>query len=348
MRIWITGINGFLGGHLAEALRDVGHDVGGNDNGVCGTHDIVYKIDCRFYDNMKVLFEVQKTDVLIHCAATAHEGLSNFSPSFITKNIYEASVATFSAAIAAGVKRIIFMSSMARYGAQDLPFHEGIAPKPIDPYGIAKVAAEDTLKALCKLHDVEYVIAVPHNIIGPRQRYNDPYRNVASIMINRALQGKPILVYGDGQQTRCFSPVSDCLDSLVKMIDAPINGEIINIGPDQGQITVLELAKIIQELTAKTPSADEQAEWQKNNKSVLLKTVVDIQHVPARPNEVMEAYCSSDKARRLLGFSPKKSLRDCLAEMVRYIKDNGTKPFDYSFPIEIEKGCPLTWKDKLI
>lgn len=371
MNIWITGICGFLGSHLAEHLYKAGHKIMGNDNMLCAsmfpgnvgdscgaTVDRIHLGDCRNFELMAkwmapaIAPPSTKCDVLYHCAATAHEGLSNFSPSFITKNIYEASVATFSAAIASGCKRIIFMSSMARYGyfyseyGSDYegisfdpgseswfgpPFKEDLHPNPRDPYGIAKLAAEETLKALCKLHGVEYVIAVPHNIIGPRQKYDDPYRNVASIMINRALQGKPILIYGDGQQKRCFSPIADCLDSLVKMVDAPISGEVINIGPDSGAITVLELAEMIRDLTGGS---------------------AEIQHVKARPNEVREAYCSSDKARKLLGYEPKQSLRDCLAEMVLYIKDqhriHGFKPFEYNFPIEIEKGCPETWLKRLI
>lgn len=338
MLIWITGNLGFLGSHLQDALNKLGHQTDGNDNRLCSSvNGSFYSMDCRGYDGMLEVFKHFKPDILIHCAATAHEGLSNFSPSFITRNIYEASVATFSAAIAAGVKRIVFMSSMARYGAGTFmsnphaqynpPFFETNMCRAIDPYGIAKVAAEQTLIALCKLHKVEYVIAVPHNIIGPRQRYCDPYRNVASIMINRALQGKPIIVYGDGSQKRCFSPIADCLDSLVKMIDAPISSEIINIGPDSGMITIKELAEKINNLTlSKEP----------------------IQYVDARPNEVKEAYCSSDKARKLLGFSPKQSLDDCLAEMVIYIKQHGTKEFEYSFPIEIERGCPGTWLNKTI
>lgn len=359
MKIWITGIAGFLGGHLAQALHADGHKIRGNDNLLCADNyflntlpeftspaDIFHLKDCRDFSLMKECLTPSANDphdkfeVLIHCAATAHEGLSNFSPSFITKNIYEASVTTFSAAIAAGVKRIIFMSSMARYGnggrnddptLNGPPFFECDDANPIDPYGIAKVASEDTLKVLCRLHNVEYVIAVPHNIIGIRQKYDDPFRNVASIMINRALHNKPILIYGDGKQKRCFSPIKDCLPSLIKMIDAPINGEIINIGPDKGEITVLELAEIVRDLTG---------------------GMAEIQHVSARPNEVKEAYCSSDKARKLLGYEPKQSLRDCLSEMVDYIKEknriHGVKPFEYKFPIEIEKGCPAVWTKQML
>lgn len=355
MKIWITGIAGFLGSHLADALISEGHSVFGNDSLICGDKanysGLFVEKSCQdwpveaFADNLRY----GKTDVLVHCAATAHEGLSNFSPSFITKNIYEASVATFSAAITAGVKRIVFLSSMARYGTgsyafkqmgttgKDItytpimigpPFDESYEPRPVDPYGIAKVAAEDTLRVLCNTHGVKYSILVPHSIIGTRQRYTDPHRNVASIMINRCLQGKSPIIYGDGLQTRCFSPVADCIPSILRAINGEADGEVVNIGPDSGEITVLELAKKIADLTG----YDGEFEF----------------HLD-RPNEVKHAYCSSDKVRRLLGYEEKQSIDDCLAEMVEDIKKKGTKSFDYSFPLEIvTERTPRTWVEKLI
>lgn len=345
MKIWITGIAGFLGSHLRDALIADGHIAYGNDNLICGDITNIQDhvdnksganmalADCRDFDRMKDLLTLWKPDVLVHCAATAHEGLSSFSPSFITKNIYEASVATFSAAIAAGVKRIVYMSSMSRYGKGFVapndyygpPFIEMQPPQPVDPYGIAKVAAEETLKVLCATHGVKWSIAVPHNIIGTRQRSVDPFRNVAAIMINRVKQGKPPIVYGDGSQMRCFSPIEDCIPSLLKMIDGKADGEIVNIGPDSGEISVLELA------------------WKVMN---LVGYKGQPIFMPDRPNEVKNAYCSSDKARRLLGYEPKQSIDDCLKEMVDYIHP---MPFKYDFPIEINSDlCPKTWKDKLI
>jgi len=233
MRIFITGIAGFLGSHLAEEMLKLGHEVSGCDNLIGGDEDNIPKgvdwcyADCKDARAMSLL--IKDMDIVYHCAATAHEGVSVFSPSFITDNIYAASVSVFSAAIANNVKRIIFCSSMARYGPgydfkyrEELfhngpPFEEHYKTNPQDPYGIAKVAAEETLKMLCETHNVEYVIAVPHNIYGPKQKFDDPYRNVASIMINRMLQGNAPIIYGDGSQTRCFSYIDDCLSCLVKI-----------------------------------------------------------------------------------------------------------------------------------
>lgn len=333
MRIWVTGIAGFLGSHLAEALIKAGHTVDGNDNLICGSEKNVPKkmsytlTDCRNYEVMLANFKQFMPDVVVHCAATAHEGLSSFSPSFVTQNIYEASVATFSAAIAAGVKRIVFMSSMARYGHghgySKPPFTEDMIPAPVDPYGVAKVAAEDTLKILCNTHGVKWSICVPHNVIGIRQRSIDPMRNVAAIMINRCKQGKAPIVYGDGSQVRCFSPIADVIPSLLKIVDGAADSEVVNLGPDKTEITILELAQKICNLT----------------------NTSNIEFMLARPNEVKEAHCSSDKARRLLGYEEKQSLNDCLKEMVDYIKP---KDFIYDFPIEIEKGCPEVWLKKLM
>lgn len=336
MKIWITGIAGFLGSHLAESLLADGHDVRGNDNLLCGDKNnvpdytpnissLVSTTDCREHDIMLRCFEIFKPDILIHCAATAHEGLSSFSPSFITRNIYEASVATFSAAIAAGVKRIVHMSSMSRYGAQTPPFNEEMPTNPVDPYGIAKVAAEQTLKVLCDTHGVKYAIAVPHNIIGIRQRSVDPYRNVAAMIINRCKLGKGPMIYGDGSQKRCFSPVKDCIPSILKMVYGEADGETVNIGPDRGEISILELAETIKHLTG---------------------CEKEITYMPPRPNDVHNAYTCSDKARALLGYKEQQSLRDCLQEMVNYIQP---APFIYDFPIEIVSDkTPRTWTERLM
>lgn len=331
MKIFITGIAGFLGSHLGDALITEGHEVYGNDILVCGDKNNwpgeFANVDCRNQNAMFKMFKHWKPDVVVHAAATAHEGLSSFSPSFITKNIYEASVATFSAAIAAGVKRIVYMSSMSRYGDNQLPFHESQNTNPVDPYAVSKVAAEDTLKILAKTHNVSYSILVPHNIIGTRQRYVDPFRNVASIMMNRCLMGLPPIVYGDGMQTRCFSPVTDCIPSVIKAVNGMADGEIVNIGPDSGMISILDLAGKIIALTGAEPV---------------------LNHMPDRPNEVKHAYCSSEKARKLLGYKENQSIDDCLKEMVDDIKEKGTKPFIYDFPIEIDRGCPETWLKRLM
>lgn len=332
-KIFITGIAGFLGSHLADRFIALGHEVAGNDNLIGGYRDNVNKkatlhvVDCC--NRAEMLKITQGFDIVVHAAATAHEGLSVFSPDFITKNIFQASVSTISAAIENKVKRFVYCTSMARYGNQPTPFTEDMPTAPVDPYGIAKVAGELVLQTLSETHGMEWNIAVPHNIVGPRQRYDDPFRNVMSIMINRNLQGKPSIIYGDGEQTRCFSYVDDCVDCLEKMaLDPNITSEIINIGPDEGTITINKLAELISNETGcNTPPI----------------------HMPDRPREVKHAMCSATKARELLDYNTKVSIETAVTNTTEYIKTRGVKPFDYSFPLEIiNDKTPKTWKDRLM
>jgi UDP-glucose 4-epimerase len=333
MHIFITGIAGFLGSHLADRFIDLGHTVSGNDTLIGGYEDnvnpeaVLYKVDCC--DRARMTEILKDTDIVIHAAATAHEGLSVVSPDFITKNIFQASVSVISAALANKVKRFVYCTSMARYGDQQTPFTEDMQPKPVDPYGIAKVAGEDVLKALSETHGMEWNIAVPHNIVGPRQRYDDPFRNVMSIMINRNLQGKPAIIYGNGLQTRCFSYVTDCVDCLERMsLDPSIVNEVINIGPDEGTITITELASLVA------------------NETGLNAAPI---HMEDRPREVKHAMCSADKARSLLNYKTTTDIQTSVMKTTEYIRRRGVKPFDYTFPLEIVNDkTPKTWKDRLI
>jgi UDP-glucose 4-epimerase len=333
MNIFITGIAGFLGSHLAKRLSNLGHHIGGNDNMILGEKDNLHKnikffeIDCCDYNGM--LNALKGYDVVYHCAATAHEGLSVFSPNFITKNIYQASVSVITASIVNKVKKFVYCSSMARYGNQKSPFTEDMSPSPVDPYGIAKVAGEETLKVLCDTHGMNYNIAVPHNIVGPNQKYDDPFRNVMSIFINRNLQSKPAIIYGDGLQKRCFSYIDDVIYCLEKLaLDKDINKEVINIGPDEETVTVLDLAKRVAN------------EIGYNGEPIFVKE---------RPKEVQEATCSADKARKILNYKTNTTLDESIKLTTEYIKKRGVRDFNYNLPVEIKNDLtPETWTKKLI
>ena len=147
-----------------------------------------HKADCCDLETMKKI--IQGSHAVYHCAALACEGLSVFSPLIIANSIVDATISVIAASVQNNVKRFIFCSSMARYGENKVPFTEDMPPRPQDPYGTSKVDAENYLINLSQTFGMEYVIVVPHNIIGSRQKYDDPYRNVVSIMINLMLQGR--------------------------------------------------------------------------------------------------------------------------------------------------------------
>ena len=333
-RVFITGVAGFLGSHLADRLLRDGHEIIGIDNFLGGHEDNIpkgvqfHKIDARDLEKLKPL--MKGVEVVYHCAAAPHEGLSVFSPDLVTQHTYNSSIATLTASIVNNVKRFVFCSSMARYGKQErLPFTEDMPPRPQDPYGIAKYASELTIESLCDAHGMEYAIAIPHNIIGPRQKYDDPFRNVASIMANLMLQGSQPIIYGNGDQKRGFSYVQDVTEPLVKLgFDKVAVGEAINIGPDEEFTTINELARRLASIIG-------------------FKELQPIYHNP-RPLEVKFATCSADKARKLLGYKTTYSLDDALTETVEWIRRRGPKPFIYHLPLEIiNKHTPSTWKDRL-
>jgi len=334
MRIFVSGIAGFLGSHVAERMLELGHEVVGVDTLIGGYLDNVPE-DAVFHQvdvgNLALMQQhLEGCDVVYHAACTAYEGLSVFSPNLVTYNTFQITSSLVSAAISNGVRRFVYCSSMARYGTQDVvPFTEDMVCRPQDPYGIAKYASELVLQNLCETHGMEYSISVPHNIIGPRQKYDDPYRNVAGIMINRMLHGNQPIIYGDGTQKRCFSFIGDALQCIEGMILAEdLNGEVINIGPDEEFITINELAETIADL---------------------LNFKLDPIFMPDRPQEVKLANCSADKARQLLGYATTTSLRDGLSEMIEYIEERGIKPFKYHLDLEIITDLvPRTWKDRLI
>lgn len=333
MKIFITGVAGFLGSHIADAMLALGHEVSGCDNLIGGYRDNVpdgvefFEEDCNNLTRMQEL--LKGVDIVYHTACTAYEGLSVFSPKLVAENTYLNSVSMASAAVKNGVRRFVHCSSMARYGTQEVvPFTEDMVCKPQDPYGISKFSAENVLRNICEVHGMELVIAVPHNIIGPRQKYDDPFRNVASIMINLMLQGRQPIIYGDGEQKRCFSFVQDDIDCLKKLaFQDNVVGEIINIGPDEEFVTINQLAQTL---------------------AGLLNFDLEPVYMKGRPQEVKLASCSADKARRLLGYETKYTLEQGLSEMIDYIRKRGTKPFVYHLPLEIvNEKTPKSWSDRL-
>ena len=332
MKIFITGIAGFLGANLADYYLAKNFKVSGCDNLIGGTTDNIdtnkvkfFKADCENLDEISKI--IKDVDVVIHTAAYPHEGLSSFSPFLICKSNYIGSVSVFTAAIQNKVKRIVFCSSMARYGNVKPPFYEDQKVNPVDPYGVSKLAAEDTLKILARTHNIEYNIAVPHNIIGPKQKYDDPFRNVVSIMTNLMLQKRRPIIYGNGEQTRNFSDVDDCIYCLDKLVtDKKIVSQTFNIGPDEDSISINELYKIL----CNKLQFNEQAEYVKD-----------------RPNEVRHAICSSDKARKYLDYKTSVKLSDSIDKVVNFIKIKGTKKFEYNYELEINNDLtPETWKNK--
>lgn len=339
MKVYITGIAGFLGSNLAEFFLNNGWEVSGCDSLVGGELSNVPSgatcaiLDMNDIQHLKTSLEIIQPDLVIHCACTAYEGLSVFSPAYVTQNTFGITLNLLSCIVQLKIPRLVHCSSMARYGNKStVKYYETMVPAPVDPYGIAKVAAEDAIRALANIHGFEYTILVPHNIYGPKQKFDDPYRNVAAIMVNKMLQNIPPVIYGDGKQTRCFSYIGDVGPMIYQIAThsefrSVCHREIFNIGPDKDPITINRLAVTIAEAIGVKPS---------------------IIYMPDRPAEVKHAVCSSNKIRYVFNYTQKVFIEEGIKELIAYVKAIGPRPFNYHLPVEITNSplIPKHWITK--
>lgn len=263
-------------------------------------------------------------DFVYHIAAYAAEGLSHFIRAYNYRTNLHASVLLLNQAVKRGVKRFVFTSSIAVYGAEQTPMTEEMVPRPEDPYGISKYAVELDLAAAHEMFGLDYTIFRPHNVYGERQNISDPYRNVIGIFMSRVLQGEPMPVFGDGLQTRAFSHIDDVAPLVARapLVEAARN-EVINVGVDR-PYTIMDLA-------------DQVARAFGVERKVL--------HLPAR-QEVVHAFSTHEKARRIFGPGPEIGLEEGIERMARWVMEVGVRP-PVAFPGEIEVpiNMPPSWAE---
>ncbi|KPL22030.1 MAG: hypothetical protein AMJ93_08180 [Anaerolineae bacterium SM23_84] len=341
LRILVTGAAGFMGSHLVDALLDAGHEVYGVDDMSGGFWRNVNpksqftELDLRHKEAAKAYVDSVQPEMLFHLAADATEGRSQFTPLTCTERNLMAYLHTLIPAIANGVRKVILASSMSVYGAQEPPFDEAMPLLPEDIYGVSKAAMEQATHILSKVHGFAYTILRPHNVYGPRQNIADPYRNVIGIFINALLNGKNFYIYGDGEQRRAFTYIDDFTPYMVKAgLDERCDGEVINIGPRE-EVTINHLADLVLNLFYGGEN-----------------TLQDVQpkYLPPRPMEVRDAYCTDEKARRLLGYRATIDLREGIGRMIAWAKELGPQEPKY-----MEEGLeltaedtPITWTQRLI
>ena len=329
MKIFVSGCAGLLGSNYSRHLIKNGHQVVGIDNLSGGYKAFVpkgenftfVKLNLEKRKKVAELFEQHKPDVLFHFAAYAAEGLSPFIRNFNYRNNLLCSANLINPCIEHNTK-MIFTSSMAVYGSQETPFTEDKRPQPIDPYGIAKFAVESDLKVAHKHLGLRYNIVRPHNVLGKYQNIWDRYRNVIGIFIRKTLNGIPILVYGDGEQTRAFSDIKYYMEPFDLLHDN-YDGEIFNIGADK-YFSLNQVAETVQAVGRKYGYD------------------VPIEHAPPR-HEVKHAYCDHTKAKTMLNFKDNTRLDELIEDVfVWAMKEPNRKVKDREY--EITKDIYDYWK----
>ncbi len=202
----VTGGAGFIGAHVTNELIELGHHVivlddlsGGYESNV-NPKAVFIQGSITDHQLIEKIFEDNKIDYVYHLAAYAAEGLSHFIRRFNYNNNLIGSINLINESIKNKVKCFVFTSSIAVYGAGQLPMNEDMTPAPEDPYGIAKFAVEQDLKSAHEQFGLDYIIFRPHNVYGEYQNIADRYRNVVGIFMNQLLQNKSLTVFGDGSQ----------------------------------------------------------------------------------------------------------------------------------------------------
>lgn len=342
MRILVTGAAGFMGSHLVDSLVGMKEhqifavdDLSGGYESNLNSESKFTELDLRDRKKTEEYIDKIKPELVYHLAADATEGRSQFTPTSAVERNYLAYTYILVPSIKNGLKKMVLTSSMSVYGAQEPPFSEKMPRKPEDVYGITKAAMEETTEVLAKVHKFRYTIVRPHNVYGPKQNLRDPYRNVIGIFINCILNSKNFYIYGDGEQKRAFTYIDDFTPYIKKCgFSSEVDGEIINIGPSK-EYTINYAAKTVLE------------NFFPDGK---IPVNLSPKYLPQRPQEVKEAYCSNDEAKRLLGYKTTISLEEGVRKMVEWAKRMGGQEFNYlKEGLELENGdVPLTWTKKLI
>src|SRR5690349_12215956 len=247
----VSGGAGFLGSHVAEQLLKYNHNVVILDDLSGGFIDNVpdgatfVKGSILDIDLIERIFQEHSISYVYHLAAYAAEGLSHFIKRFNYTNNLIGSVNLINASVNHSVKCFVFTSSIAVYGSGQSPLTEAMLPIPEDSYGIAKLAVEQELKISHEMFGLDYIIFRPHNVYGERQNIGDRYRNVVGIFMNQILRGEPLTIFGDGEQERAFTHISDVAPIIAEAINFPAaRNEIFNVGADV-PFTVNLLAKVV-------------------------------------------------------------------------------------------------------
>jgi nucleoside-diphosphate-sugar epimerase len=302
----VTGGAGFIGSHLAEELVRRGHRVRVADSLITGKRvNLSHVPQVEFLEgDLADLDFAQRAvagcDYVLHQAAIPSVPRSVKDPIASHRANVDATLNVLVAARDAGVRRLVFAGSSSAYGnTPTLPKHEDMPTSPLSPYALQKVIGEQYLQMFTALYGLETVSIRYFNVFGPRQDPGSPYSGVISVFATALLENRPPTIYGDGEQTRDFTYISNVVDGVLRACDAPgASGEIINVATG-GRISLNTLFETMKTLAG----AD----------------VVPIYAEP-RAGDVRDSQADIRKAKRLLGYEPTVSFEEGLRQTVDWYR----------------------------
>jgi nucleoside-diphosphate-sugar epimerase len=310
VRYLVTGGAGFIGSHLVERLVRDGAEVTVLDDLSTGRRENLRAVrdNIRFIRGNAARLEVcrramQGVDYVLHHAAVTSVPHSTRNPVGAHHANVTATLNILLAAREAKVRRIVYAGSTAAYGdATELPNHEALLPRPLSTYAASKLAGEAYCQAFWRTHGLETVVLRYFNIFGPGQNLDSQYGAVVPLFIAAALRGTAPVIFGDGEQTRDFTFVTNVVEANLRACHAPAEqavGAVFNIGCGR--------ATSIRDL------------WREIADLVGIK--LEPQHEPTRAGDVRHSLASIARASEQLGYSPVVSLQEGLRQTMGYYRE---------------------------
>jgi nucleoside-diphosphate-sugar epimerase len=300
--VLVTGGGGFIGSNLVRALLDEGHDVRVLDNFSTGNRANLAGLDIEVVEGELRSYErvhnaVRGVEVVFHLGALGSVPRSVQDPLTSSAVNIEGTLNVLLAARDEGIRRVVFSSSSSVYGPRrELPVTEDMPPDPISPYGVAKLAAERYCVSFSRVYEsFETVVVRYFNVFGPRQSPFSQYAAVIPLFVTAIAAGEPILVYGDGEQRRDFTYVSNVVDGTIRAAEAAgASGRIFNVAAS-APATVNDVAEAI---------------------GAVLGKPVEKTFAPPRIGDIRDSWADVSAAREVLGWEPTVDLEDGLRRTV--------------------------------
>jgi UDP-N-acetylglucosamine/UDP-N-acetyl-alpha-D-glucosaminouronate 4-epimerase len=305
-KVLVTGGAGFIGSNLVRALLERGDDVRvldnfstGNRANLAGLEVEIVEGELRSYE--RVHNAVRGTELVFHLGALGSVPRSVQDPLTSRAVHVEGTLNVLLAARDEGVRRVVFSSSSSVYGAQaDLPVDETLATDPISPYGVAKLAAERYCVSFSRVYEsFETVVLRYFNVFGPRQSPFSQYAAMVPLFITAVSAGEPVTIFGDGEQSRDFTFVSNVVDATLRAGNAEgASGRIFNVAAGS-PASVNAVATHIGEILGKP---------------------VERRFAPARPGDIRDSWADVTAAKQVLGYTPSVGLEEGLRSTIDHLR----------------------------
>jgi nucleoside-diphosphate-sugar epimerase len=305
-RVLVTGGAGFIGSNLVRALLERGDDVRVLDNFSTGNRVNLEGLDVEIIEGELRSYErvhnaVRGTEVVYHLGALGSVPRSVQDPLTSSAVNVEGTLNVLLAARDEGIRRVVFSSSTSVYGSsRTLPTGEDTPPDPISPYGVAKLAAERYCISFSRVYEsFESVVLRYFNVFGPRQSPSSQYAAVVPLFITAIADGEPVVIHGDGEQSRDFTYVGNVVDATLSAGTAVgASGQIFNVAAGE-PASVNAVADAI---------------------GAILDKQVEKRHVDPRPGDIRDSWADLSKAERILAYSPQVGLEEGLRRTIDYLR----------------------------